>query len=291
MNVVYLVFGDEQKNHIQTYFSLLTFAKAKEINTINVITDRAELYDNLKEIVNIIPISESDLKEWKGEYDFFWRIKIKAISLIVDRYKEQNILYIDSDTFLFSDNMKEIENMLNKGLSLMHLNEGNLCKLRTKTEKRMWRQMKNKTFAGVEVTEQSCMWNAGVISFCGKNGKQLIDLTLNICDEMLKAGVTRRLIEQFSFSLALDALTKMTPAENWIGHYWANKAAWNNLATKFLLDSYFQKKTIKKQIEELGSFDFHTIPTSKKELKERKAQIRKHSNIFTRIESLIKKSV
>lgn len=52
MNVVYLVFGDEQKNHIQTYFSLLTFAKAKEINTINVITDRAELYDNLKEIVN-----------------------------------------------------------------------------------------------------------------------------------------------------------------------------------------------------------------------------------------------
>lgn len=280
MNVVYLVFGSELKNHVQTYFSLLTFSKAQKINSINVITDKPEFYKQVAPRVNIISITEAQINEWKGEYDFFWRIKIKAIELIADLYNGENILYLDSDTFLSADNLEEISELLAGGKSLMHLNEGRLCDLNTKTEKRMWNQTRNKTFGGVQINEQSCMWNAGVICIPGNKSKQLIELTLNICDDMLKANVTRRLIEQFSFSVSLSSATNLTAASNFIGHYWGNKQDWNIFATQFLLESYFQNSSFEKQVSDLREFDFSTIPVYVKESNTKKRIIKLLNRIF-----------
>lgn len=264
MNIVYLVFGEELNNHVQANFSILSMCTQKEaIDSINIVTDNPKLYKHLSDVVNVVKIEQKDLREWKGKNDFFWRVKIKAIELIINTYRNQDLLYLDSDTFLYGD-LKFINKKLKDGFSFMHLNEGKLSQLNSKTEKIMWRQTYNKTFGPVKINENHCMWNAGVIGIPGGRSKELIEATLEICDAMLEQNVTRRLIEQFAFSLALSEFSKLIPAEDHIGHYWGNKEQWNNFITNNFLCSYFSNQPLESQIESIKTIDYTKIPINVK---------------------------
>src|SRR4051794_18816673 len=101
MNLLYLTFGDNISNHIQAHFSIWTFlTQRNNINTISVITDYPTFYNSLKDYISIIQIDEETLIQWKGKYDFFWRIKIKAIEMLCNQYNNEPVVYLDSDTFL-----------------------------------------------------------------------------------------------------------------------------------------------------------------------------------------------
>ena len=264
MNLVYLVFGEELSNHVQANFSILSMCTQKEeIDSINIVTDNPKLYNHLSGVVNVVKIEQNDLREWKGKNDFFWRVKIKAIELIINTYKNQDLLYLDSDTFLYGD-LKFINQKLKNGFSFMHLNEGKLSQLNSKTEKNMWRQTYNKTFGPVKINQNHCMWNAGVIGIPGSRSDELIEATLDICDAMLEQNVTRRLIEQFAFSLALSEFSELIPAEDHIGHYWGNKEQWNSFITNVFLCSYFSNQPLEVQIESIKAIDYTKIPINVK---------------------------
>lgn len=264
MNLVYLVFGEELSNYVQANFSILSMCTQKEeIDSINIVTDNPKLYNHLSGVVNVVKIEQNDLREWKGKNDFFWRVKIKAIELIINTYKNQDLLYLDSDTFLYGD-LKFINQKLKNGFSFMHLNEGKLSQLNSKTEKNMWRQTYNKTFGPVKINQNHCMWNAGVIGIPGGRSDELIEATLDICDAMLEQNVTRRLIEQLAFSLALSEFSELIPAEDHIGHYWGNKEQWNNFITNIFLCSYFSNQPLEVQIESIKAIDYTKIPINVK---------------------------
>lgn len=260
MNLVYLIFGENLSNHIQAYFSIFSMlTQKKQIKSINIITDHPKIYNHLSSIVNIIEIGPNDLREWQGKYNFFWRVKIKAIEQIAETYKNEDLLYLDSDTFLFGD-LKYIKEKLNDGFSFMHLNEGKLSKLKSKTEKIMWRQISNQNIGSIKINESYCMWNAGVIGIPGNKSTELVKATLNICDAMLELNVTRRLIEQFAFSVALSEFSKLLPAKNHIGHYWGNKEQWNGIIVNLLLKAYFSNISLTELIDSFRSFDYTKIP-------------------------------
>lgn len=260
MNIVYLVFGEDLLYHAQANFSILSMLTQKEeIDTINIVTDNSKFYNHLSGVVNIIQIQSSDLQEWKGKYDFFWRSKIKAIELIANTYKNKHLLYLDGDTFLYG-NLKALKEKLNNGNCLMHLNEGKLSQSRSKTEKTMWRQTFNKNFGPITINQEHCMWNAGVIGIPGNKSSELIKATLDICDAMLKENVIRRLIEQFAFSLALNEFSKLIPAKDHIGHYWGNKEQWNKFIIDSFLSSYFSNLSLKEIIEFMQSIDYTKMP-------------------------------
>jgi len=104
MHLLYLTFGENVNNHIQAHFSIFSFlTQQNEISTINVITDNPEMYHDIKDRINIITITEQTLNEWKGEYGFFWRVKIKAIEMICDLHKNRPVVYLDTDTFLYTN--------------------------------------------------------------------------------------------------------------------------------------------------------------------------------------------
>jgi len=260
MNIIYLVFGDELSNHLQANFSILSMlTQEKVINSINVVTDQPNFYNHLADYIKTFEIDHKTLVEWKGPYDFFWRVKIKAVELLTRTYKNENLLYLDSDTFLFG-NLNQIKDKLNEGFSFMHLSEGKLAQLGSKEEKRLWRQTCDKSFGPVKITETHCMWNAGVIGIPGSKSAELIKATLDICDAMLEQKVTRRLIEQFSFSLALSEFSNLIPADQQIGHYWGNKRQWNNFITNFFLTSYLSNTPLHKQIDFMKSVDYTKFP-------------------------------
>ncbi len=133
MNIFYIVFGHRCENHVQAYFSLCSFlSQTDQLDRIYMMTDAPEFYQKLNAVIHILPIMQEQLSDWQGERQFFWRIKIKAIEFIFALHPNEQVVYWDNDTFLFSD-IKQLREDL--GNPLMHVQEGDLCRLKSKIEK------------------------------------------------------------------------------------------------------------------------------------------------------------
>lgn len=258
MNITYLVFGDNIQNYQQALFSILTLQTQRDISDrYIVVTDYPEFFKCVKDSVTVIEINKETLREWEGEYKFFWRVKIKALLTVAERWPDTSILYLDSDTFLYGS-LNAIRADLAEGQNCMHINEGRMPDLKTKTEKLMWKQIHNKTFGGVLMTTDQCMWNAGTIGVSHLD-KNSLKLALQICDEMCALGVTRRLIEQFAFSAALNQYSPLQAVDHIIGHYWGNKGQWNALINSFFLKHFFTDKKQADLVVEIQKIDLKQL--------------------------------
>ncbi len=143
----------------------------------------------------------------------------------------------------------------------MHENEGRLCESGGKTEKSMWKAYNGKTFQGISIRSDTTMWNSGVVAIPGDKALEAVRLALALNDEMCTVKVRLGVLEQFVFSLALShTYGTISPANQWIGHYWGNKSQWNNAITAFVLQSRLEERTLEQDITEMKSFDYSAIP-------------------------------
>ncbi|WP_313598800.1 hypothetical protein [Epilithonimonas vandammei] len=264
MNIVYLVFGNKIENYQQAYFSIFTALLHKnDEDKIIVITDDSSLFGFFENIIETIFINQDTIKDWEGPHQFFWRVKIKALQLVAQKYPEDSILYLDSDTFFYK-NIEVLRSALQSGQHFMHLDEGKLSQLSSKTEKLMWKQMKGKSYGNIIINENVAMWNAGLIGVSQKHF-ECLELTLQINDAMCADGVTRRLIEQFAFSLGLNQYSELQPADHIVGHYWGNKKQWNDTISLFLRECFMKKYDFGTVIERVKEMELSKIPIRIKE--------------------------
>jgi hypothetical protein len=262
MNILYLVFGENQQNHAQAYFSICSFLGQMDAHDrVYVMTDAPDFYERLNEKIKILTINKTQLDNWQGTHQFFWRAKIKAIEHICRLNPEESVLYLDTDTFLYSDLKKLKADLENP---VMHLNEGALSELKSKTEKLMWQQVGEKTFGCIQIQSHHAMWNAGVVGVPANKGLKICQLALDICDDMLVANVTRRLIEQFALGVALSENGDMKPAESYIGHYWSNKEEWSVAIQRFIINSSLKNNNLETDIEDIKRFNFSKIAILKR---------------------------
>lgn len=258
MNILYLVFGHRISDHIQARFSICSFLKQTTgKDSIFVITTAPEYYQTL-ECVKTIAISDNVLREWEGEHRFFWRVKIKAIEYMATNYPDSHLMYIDSDTVL-QGNLNGIRHELDSGNGLMHLDEGHPSRMKTKSLK-MWNQVKGHTYGHITISERHNMWNAGVVAIPSKYLKDTVKLALELCDGMLGDNAERVVIEQWSLSIALFETTGLLAADKWVAHYWGNKDQWNDIATRFFIQSYMQGRTVDEEIEAFGDLKLDDMP-------------------------------
>lgn len=259
MIITYLVFGDEHSNYCQAFFSILTFLDQKKDNdSIIVVTDSPKMFNLFKNRVSTLTIDEKTLNTWKGDYNLFFRIKIKSIELVSEKFKDEHILYLDSDTFLFGD-LEKIRDHLDENQNLMHTNEGRISEASSKTPRVMWNILKNKKYSDIKINSNTCMWNAGCIGI-SKANTFLIDKVLKICDLMCSENVRKGLIEQFSFSIVLNNYSKLVPLEKIIGHYWGNKETWNREILILISEFYLKNLSVEQQIEEIKDYNFQKNP-------------------------------
>ena len=264
MNIVYLVFGNNLEHYQQIYFSIFTaMARKKENDRIVVIAEDPSLFNFFEENVEIIEINKEIIKRWEGQYQFFWRVKIKALQLIAEKYPSESVLYLDGDTFFYQD-LDTVREGMNNGQNFMHLEEGKLSSLSSKTEKLMWKQMQGKEYNHIKIDKNSTMWNAGLIGI-SKHHLDSLQIVLDVNDAMCADDVTRRLIEQFAFSLGLSKNTELKSADHIVGHYWGNKKHWNTIITNFLKESFMKKHDLLQIIENLKEMDLTQNPVWVKE--------------------------
>lgn len=264
MHLLYITFGKNATIHSQAAFSVYTFlAQNENITSINIITDSPDYYEHIKDRVRIVKVSRYQLQEWKGPHNFFWRIKIKGLEWICREYAGEEVMYLDTDTFLFQP-LSHLQQRLKDGFALMHEDEGILSESENKTERNTWRQIKNKIFGGLVMNGQQRMWNAGVVATPNTKDAAEFTLSLNLCDELCSADVPRRLIEQFSLSTALQHVYGLKPSHTAIAHYWSNKAEWDSRISAFFTAAHLKGLTVQKAIENISSFDFKSIPIKKR---------------------------
>lgn len=260
MQLLYLVFGTNIQNHFQAHFSILTFLRqGQQELRVTVITDAPEFYRHLGAAITVQVVAAATLREWEGEYKFFWRVKIKALEQAARQHPGVPLLYLDTDTFLYGA-LPIMRQQLAVGQALMHEPEGLLAQLPSKTERRMWQQVQGKQFGGVAITPQHVMWNAGAVGIPAERSHEAIALALRICDDLCRQHVTPRLIEQFALSVALADTYGLHPAYPYIGHYWSTKDAWNVPISQFLLASHLQNRSLAQDLAALEQLDFHALP-------------------------------
>lgn len=215
-------FSDNLNNHSMINFSILSLKKYAPANSrFLVYTVTPENYKYLSSMIEIRPLDEKKIEDWRGPHDFMWRIKIMAM-LDSAQNDPGHLVYLDGDTFAKADLSSMIEE-LDKGICFMHVKESLLSQDKDDNKCLMWKQIKNKEFGGMVAKEDSAMWNAGVVALDEKSKVELLQKSLRSTDGMCEADVTKWLIEQFSMSQALASTGKLKPADQWFAHYWGNK--------------------------------------------------------------------
>lgn len=274
MNLLLMTFGPKVKNHYQAVFAILSFMRDPLVSRIIIMTDQPELYrwvasragqvagHDLPE-VEIVHVAQEQLTEWQGAPKFFWRVKIRAIQEVFARYPQQHLMYIDSDTFL-ARSLADVVKLLDEGAALMHCQEYRLGDSRQEDVVSMNRTLIGNTYAGVPVTAESYMWNAGVIALPSSRAAQLIQRTLDMCDEMCATPSARRLLEQFSFSLVLNHDQPLFPCEGTVGHYWGNKAEWNRFIEQFLAGSRIRNESLTDTLQRMQDIDWTHLPLERR---------------------------
>lgn len=235
---------------MQVLFSMRTvMAQMCDGDRMFVATDAPAFYKELPG-VRIIELLPDEIQRLRGKHDFFWRIKIKVIERIAEEYPEENLMYLDGDTFLYGslDAMKE---RMNHGVGMMHLREKCPGAIKGNAQK-MWETIGNRSYDGVKVDESKVMWNAGVVALPGGKSVEVAQHALRICDAMLEDGAFPVLVEQYSLSLAItDTLENVQEADEFIGHYWHNKQQWSKFIASFLARSYMKHRSLEEEFEVL----------------------------------------
>lgn len=250
MNIVYFVIGNSMVIHMQVAFSIRTFlAQMTKDDTIYVVTETPLMYANLPQVVTI-PVSQDDIKRWRGKHDFFWRVKIEVLRMIAQQSSDKDMIYLDGDTYLHGS-LAEIKESLKKNFAMMHLDEGCPSEMKERSLS-MWQTVNGKSFAGVTIGRQHHMWNAGVVAIPAVYVVKATDMALAVCDGMLDEGSEPVTVEQYALSIALfECADQMIAADQWIGHYWHYKYHWCSYIAQFFVKAYRLHYTISEQIEKI----------------------------------------
>jgi len=282
-NVILLSFGKEYEWK-RGVFAILSFWSWFEGNKDNVrtivYTDNPEYFKAYLSDFDITYVHTSleeirDIKSKSGGNMF--RIKIAVVERTFLQYPEDDLLYVDTDTF-FRTNPQSLLEEIKPGQSFMHLQE------RTFEDAVDWAKWENngiidfqqfpklfikhiesKSFTiknqEVNFNRFQFMWNAGVLGL----NKEIASYIPNIYalnDEFYDKTVWR-LSEQTAFSLVLETVSHLYEAVDYINHYWSYKKQVDLRLKELLTDSFKKlnlnsKQTVVKEfIQKLEKFLYH----------------------------------
>jgi hypothetical protein len=227
------VFGDHIATHCQAWLALLTtMAHAGQPAEFVVLTDHPALYAWFGSRVSALPVTEATMREWRGSSGFFWRMKIQAVRYAAS-LGPAHVVYLDSD-ILARQPLAPLSAALAAGAVFMHEREFALGTSRRRGHRQLARQLVGTSSAGVTVTADTAMWNAGVVAV-GAAHHGLLDQTLERCDAFCRSG-THTLLEQLAFSVSLSTTGRLGPASAWFDHYWGNKPGFQHAITAQLAE-------------------------------------------------------
>jgi len=249
--IFYIVMGGSEalRYYVEAYLSIRTFQKQLNPQTerICVLTDHPAYFN--KAGVEVLQITAEQKADWMGPHKFFFRTKIKGMEYLHDRYPDDDLLYLDSDTFLFGS-IDQLRARFKEKHGLMHCCEGKLTDI-SNTARRLWKGAAGRCYADIVIGEQHQMWNAGVVGLPSEKVSETVACALALCDGMLNDGANEFITEQYSYSIALFTHTSLVATNDLIGHYWGNAMGWREKANEIFIRSYLNNSSLEEELEAL----------------------------------------
>ena len=259
MTFMYLTFGEKPEYHVQAYLSMLSFRRqTSTTDRIVMVTTAPQFYRNTAGWVETVGITDEQVKEWQGEYQFFWRAKIKAIEMVGQRYPDEPLLYLDCDTVL-RGSIDWIKQQLSEGHGLMDTNDGHPSRMKTKSL-RMWKTVAGHTYGGITLGMQHNMYCAGVVGIPGGRIGEVTSTALALCDGMLADKAERIVIEQYALSIALYERVGVLETSRVIAHYWAVKDLWIAAAHQLMTRAFMVNATLEEELRMFDETDWSQLP-------------------------------
>lgn len=264
MNLVYQAYGRDDVIG-QVLFSCTTLlSRLSENSSLKVIiyTDqgkRLRSFFTEESRVHIEEVEPKQIQVWRGDIDFVHRVKIEILKNAANKW-QNTVLYADGDTFFNADPTERFK-MVSDDVSLMHLPENALSEGRDPLSKKICKFVRKESFhvdsSELKVSENTVMWNAGVIGVSTKNCSMFKDI-LELTDQMY-SKYPKHVMEQLAVSVALQKKTKVLRTDDIIGHYWNQKDEFQTA-----IDSHLEKhKTLSQSIENLRDFQWPRAPKPK----------------------------
>lgn len=206
--------GLHQREIQYSYQSLRVVCRGRSVPPAMVLTDEPAAFTQSG--LEIIEVSHDQWKEWGGAYDFSHRRKICAFQKVAALFDGPLVL-LDGDTW-FRRSPQPLSERIAPGKAVMHICEGRVNEIRTQLFRTLHQTLRSFTQQQFRVTEQVCMWNAGVIGLHSADCR-ILSRVLELTDSLL--GHARlHVMEQLAFSILLQRHLQLSEAADVIFHYW-----------------------------------------------------------------------
>ena len=236
---IFLAYGADAAVHRQTMAavaSLYACYSAEGVRPEAILyTDHPQYYSWLAP-ARIVSLSQGALDEWMGPQRFGLRVKACLLREVM-KTSEGPICFLDSD-LLVLDPLHKVEAHLLAGRVCLQEREYLVADRQTKERREFMDKLKGVDLGeGLQVDEDTWMWNSGVIGLSEK-ALEAPDRVVAMIDRMMDLGLSprTRLKEQLAFSLYLDQRHDLCKAGDGVLHYWGNKPAWDAWLDGWLLE-------------------------------------------------------
>ncbi|MBF9236329.1 hypothetical protein I2I05_02870 [Hymenobacter sp. BT683] len=262
-NLVILTYGSETeyKRGILAVLSYCAWAsEAAETGQVLVFTDNAAyfrpFFTGLQ--VTFRELTPEDIRTYQGPAAFVHRLKVAVIDEVLRRYPEDNLLYLDADTFVFAD-PRPLVAQISPTTSLMHALEYPLDSPSGeggKERAQLLQLLAHETFQTSRGEEQFLpshhSWNAGVLGLSASAAAYMADVL--VLTDAFYAGSESHISEQLAFCLVLQTRSSLRASDQVVYHYWQGreKLAVDALLAAVLTDSFAaspleKKRTVMRQ--------------------------------------------
>jgi hypothetical protein len=238
-----LAYGDDPavfRRAAMLLVSLIAYAPA-EARELVVVTDRPERFVWFGTLVEVEYIDEEKLAMWRGTPVISMRPKLEAARLLAP--SSGALVLLDADT-LASCDLQAFVDVLASGALFMHRREYALGRTRRRGNRRLWRSLRGRTFAGWRVGADDEMWNSGVLAVPAADRTRL-DGALALYDALAAAGVDHFALEQLAEGIVLGRTGRLREAAPWFVHYWGNKRGYDAEIARRLADAFLDGGSVK----------------------------------------------
>ncbi|MBB5436372.1 hypothetical protein HDC92_000036 [Pedobacter sp. AK017] len=234
-NVILLSYGNKTE-YCRAVFCILSFLSWTKVEKrgvrIILYTDQPDFFKPyfFSVAIQYIHLTPVLLKQMLGNTDFSHRRKVVAINDVARRFPEQDLLFIDTDTFFFA-NPKILTGEFKSGQSFMHVKEHTIAEslaLFTSYKQPEYptafiKYLNSSSFSIAGKTEifseTDYSWNSGILGISKSSFNYLPDI-LKLTDLFYEHSKWF-LSEQLAFSFTLQRRTKIKAAAQVILHYWS----------------------------------------------------------------------
>lgn len=221
--IAYLATGGEEVRTLALYAAYSALAwRGPAAASVHVFTDRVEAFAPVASAVVLETLSADLLREWRGPFDFVFRMKPKLLEHVLERHPDDDAILVDADTF-FTGDLGPLLERIGPRRAAMHEREYRPNEKQSLQLENFRRRMRRARFRGEPVALDAWMWNSGVVGL-GPSHLPLVRDWIAFVDAVYPKN-PKPFVEQYGISWLLQRDGhEIAPTDDLVFHYYADKA-------------------------------------------------------------------